>query len=204
MNARKFLAGMEPDHRLGIFVEYEVAGVRWYGSEMDTHDSLCHHPAENVILHLFRKDDGGFSWDYSLKIDEGVYVHHSDVATTLDEAGLAALAYQPTEYVFDWLEETTWYETKPGHLTAVLAGDEASINKIDWAPYDKEPRYNWSRKWAPAAGVLAAINQYDHDLCGTADTLEHALLAVMEAPGRLTMACAALVATLRQQERSHA
>ena len=205
MSYVKFLGDLRPHSDNGIWSDYAIADVIWNGHKNDTFDGLNHHPAENVILSVRRLADGLYQWEYSLKIAAGVYVRHFDRTVHLEDACRAALAYRPTEYRYDWLEEITWYETEPGRLTAVINGGEATIRRIDALPLiDSETRYNWSRQWAPAAPVLAAISQYDHELSGCADTLELALLAVMEAPGRLTMACAALIATLRKQEPTHA
>ena len=205
MTYKKFISGLTPATRCGIFTDYDIEGVLWTGREMETHDTLSCHPEENVILDVRVLDEGKFQWEYSLKIADGVYVRHCVHADNLIDACRAALAYRTTEYLYDWLEETTWYETEPGFLTAVVAGDEARILRLDATrSFDGKTRYNWSRKWAPAAPVLSAINQFSHELSGSADTLELALVAVMEAPGRLTMACAALIATLRKQEPTHA
>lgn len=205
MSYRKFIYNLVPHTVIGPCVDYLIEGTVWTGREMDTHDGLSCHPEENVILDVRCMDDMTFQWEYSLKIADGVYVRHCGSAGNLLDACRAALAYRPVEYRYDWLEESTWYETEPGHLTAVIGGEEAKICHIDAArSLDKKSYYSWSRKWVPAAPVLAAISKYNHELSGSADTLDLALIAVMEAPGRLTMACAALIATLRKQEPTHA
>ncbi|WP_153111519.1 hypothetical protein [Propionivibrio limicola] len=189
MSTKKFLSTLQPHAGYGMFVEYDIDGTLWNGYDLESHDYMSHHPKKGVILNIRGGDDDKFHWEYSLLIAEGVYVRHVGVAETVPEASEAALAYQPTVHVFDWIGETTWYETDHNTMTAAIDGEEAKIRKTGFAKDESKYQYAWSREWSPASAVLDAAGGIDHSLSGHAPTLEQALIAVMEAPERLKLAC---------------
>lgn len=193
---RKFLHTLTLTSPDSILPRYLIAGDEWYGSNNGGHhDSLTLHPANGVILQIKRAHTGdGFMWEWSLKLADGVYVSHGAAADSVEAAAAAAIAYVPRELIFDYLTETTWYETADGRFTAMLDGEVAKVCKSVGSD-----GYHWERLWAPAKEINEAVRSFGYgELSGTAPTPEAAMIACIEAPNRLKTACATLIASLRE------
>lgn len=180
--------------------EYEIAGGTWYGRDYGEHDNLSAHPRDNVIVDVSRAYVGdGFTWQWSLKIAEGVYVRHSGKSSDLESACAAAWNFSPRVLQFDYLTGiTTWYETEPGSMYTVIDGEEASIRQYG------EGNYRFDRNWAKGEPVFECLSAFNQALSGDAPTQEAAMIACIDAPDRFKRACAALVASLRDCEACHA
>lgn len=176
--------------------EYEIAGILWNGFDYGTYDGLTGHPSDNVILDIRGQNYGiGFTWSWSLKIADGVYVRQSGTADDIDAAGAAATSYSPRRIEFDYLTGiTTWYETEPGSLTAAIDGEEANIRAYG------TDLYRYTRIWNAGSPVFDCLDYLGKNLNGIAPTLEAAMIGCIDAPDTFKRACAALVASLRISE----
>lgn len=193
-NNRRFLHTLTPAfNRISASPTYQIAGADWVGHEViDSHDWLSLYPSPGVILEIRRDYQGeGFLWEWSLRLAKGVYARHTAVENSIEAAAAAAIAYAPRVLTFDYLGESTWYETAAGNLFAVIDGESASITK-------RASGYCWARHWAPAKTLTEAMKGYcGGEIEGTAPTVEAAMIACIEAPARLKAACGALIASLR-------
>ncbi|MBI2307544.1 MAG: hypothetical protein HYU78_09590 [Rhodocyclales bacterium] len=197
---RKFLHTLALVDGSSICPRYLINGDEWYGSDNGGHhESMSLHPADGVILQITRAYEGsGFCWRWSLKLADGVYANHNGSADSVEAAAAAAIAYAPRVLTFNYINESTWYETSEGRFAAAIDGEGAEINK-----YSGTDGYRWQRTWSPAKEISQAMTGYSFhigQLAGDAPTPEAAMIACIEAPHRLKAACATLIASLREQE----
>lgn len=175
---------------------YVIAGSDWHGHESDIHDWLTKHCDDQVILDVCRAYSGnGFSWKFSKRIADGVYVWHSGHAASIEAACIDALAYRPVVRRCKYLNSTTvWYETEPGRLTAEIGGEEATITKS----FDEQWRYE--RKWAAAKPIFDQVGSaFATALSGLAPSEKAAMILCLDATDNFKRACAAFVATLTDE-----
>jgi hypothetical protein len=142
-------------------------------------------------------------WDFewSRRLAKNVYATHRGRAPCRAAAEIMALSYQPKLMVSEYDgRRIEWVGVAPsatsGRLIwiAAIDGDHAEVfgaaNTIDGAA-----PWRWRREYSLGAQVLTLTGG---DMSGGADCQLSAMIAAIDAPRRLRLACATLIADLRQ------